>query len=94
MLAQAGFGPREGKRRLRIHALQKALRSVAELAQQEGAEVHMPPIGTGQGGAEWPTVRDLVLEEVVSRGVPVTVYVLPEAQMLPEALDAEQLALL
>ena len=94
MLAQVGFGPREGNRRLRIHALQKALRSVAELAQQEGAEVHMPPIGTGQGGAEWPTVRDLVLEEVVSRGVPVTVYVLPEAQMLPEALDAEQLALL
>ena len=94
MLAQVGFGPREGKRRLRIHALQKALRSIAQLARQEGAEVHMPPIGTGQGGAEWPTVRDLVLEEVVSRGVPVTVYVLPEAQMLPEALDAEQLALL
>ena len=94
MLAQAGFGPRAGKRRLRIHALQKALRRVAQLAQQKGAEVHMPPIGTGQGGAEWPAVRDLVLEELVNRGVRVTVYVLPEAQMPLEALDAEQLALL
>ena len=94
MLAQAGYGPRDGKRRLRIRALQEALDSVAEFAAQEGAEVHMPPIGTGQGGAEWPTVRDLILQALVSRGIPVTVYVLPEAQMPPEALDAEQLSLL
>ena len=94
MLAQGGFGPRVGKRRLRILALRKALRRVAQLAKQKGAEVHMPPIGTGQGGADWPMVRDLVLEEIVDSGVPVTVYVLPDAQMPSETLDVEQLALL
>ena len=93
MLAQVGFGPSSGGPRLRIHALQKALRLVAQFAQQSGAAVHMPLIGTGQGGADWPTVRDLVLEELVNGGVPVIVYVLPEAQMPPDALEAEQLTL-
>lgn len=94
MLAQAGYGPPVAKPRLRIRALQEALQRVSEFAQNEHAEVHMPLIGTGQGGADWPAVRDLVLEEIVDVGVPVTVYVLPEAQMPPDALEAEQLALL
>lgn len=94
MLAQVGYGPPARKQRLRIHALQKALRHVAHLAKKMEAGVHMPLVGTGQGGAKWPTVRDLVLEELVNIGVPVTVYVLPEARMPPEALEAEQLSLL
>ena len=54
----------------------------------------MPLVGTGQGGALWPTVRALVLEELVNDGVPVIVHVLPDAQMPTEELEAEQLALL
>ncbi len=93
MLSQVGYGPPTRTPRLRVHALQKALERVARLAGQSDAEVHIPLLGTGQGGADWPTVRDLVLEELVNRGVPVTVYVLPDAQMPPEAMEAEQLAL-
>ena len=93
MLAQVGYGPPTRRPRLRIHALQKALKRVAQLAQHRGAEVHMPLIGTGQGGADWRTVRDLVLEELANKGIPVTAYVLPEARMPSEALETEQLAL-
>ena len=94
MLAQVGYGPSAGRRRLRVHALRKALSHVAQFARQTGAEVHMPLIGTGQGGADWATVRDLVLEELVSRRVQVTVYVLPNEQMPSETPEPQQLMLL
>jgi hypothetical protein len=53
----------------------------------------MPPIGTGQGATPWPTVRDLVLEELVERDVAVTVYVLEGEPMPEEAPDNGQLTL-
>jgi hypothetical protein len=42
----------------------------------------------------WPYVRDLILEELVDRGIAVTVYVLPEASMPPEEISQPQLSLL
>jgi hypothetical protein len=93
MLTQVGYGPPTRRPRLRILALQKALEHVASLATQKGARVHIPLLGTGQGGAVWPIVRDLVLQELVNKGIGVTVYVLPDARMPPEAMEAEQLIL-
>jgi Zn-dependent peptidase ImmA (M78 family)/O-acetyl-ADP-ribose deacetylase (regulator of RNase III) len=91
MVAQAGYG--EGSaHRLRLGALQQCLSDVAVRARAEGATVHMPLIGTGYGGGRWAAVRDLVLDTVCSEGVPVKVYVLPEATM-PQDVDS-QLSLL
>ncbi len=42
----------------------------------------------------WPKVRDIIFDEVVDRGVPVTVYLLPDAPMPDEALEEGQLMLL
>jgi Zn-dependent peptidase ImmA (M78 family)/O-acetyl-ADP-ribose deacetylase (regulator of RNase III) len=92
LVAQAGYGPSE-KPRLRLLALDKCLRELADLADELKAGVHMPLIGTGQAGARWPQVRDLVLEEVVDRGIKVTVYVLADGQMPEEAISEEQLTL-
>lgn len=95
LVAQAGYGPsRTGEARLRLHALQQALGAVAEHAIPRGAGVHMPLIGTGQGGTPWPKVRDLVLQEMASRHIPVTVHVLPDAPMPEEASEVEQTTLL
>ena len=85
LVAQQGYGESAGPR-LRLPALRSALETLAEKARELGATVHTPPIGTGQGRMPWPPVRDLILEEVVDRGVPVTVYVL-EGEPMPE--DAE-----
>ncbi len=85
LVAQKGYGA-SGHPRLRLSALSPTLRALASAAIELDATVHMPPIGTGQGGTPWPPIRDLVLQEVVDRGVSVTVYVL-EGEAMPE--DAE-----
>lgn len=93
LVAQAGYGPSD-QPRLRLPALRQSLESLAETARSLGAEVHMPLIGTGQGGTPWPKVRDLILEELSRRHVPVTVHVLPNALMPEDADDTAQMALL
>jgi O-acetyl-ADP-ribose deacetylase (regulator of RNase III) len=83
MVAQAGYG--EAVRpRLRLPALRGCLERLGHEALDRGADVHMPLIGTGQGGMRWATVRDIVLEEVCGRGVNVVVYVLPDSPMPSE----------
>ena len=79
---------------MRLAALERCLARLAQLAVDLDASVHMPPIGTGQAGMPWPYVRDLILEELVDRGIAVTVYVLPEASMPPEEISQPQLSLL
>jgi O-acetyl-ADP-ribose deacetylase (regulator of RNase III) len=92
MVAQAGYGPSR-RSRLRLPALRGCLEALAAEAIARGASIHMPPIGTGQGATRWATVRDLILEEVVERGVAVTVYVLEGESMPEEAPDNGQLTL-
>lgn len=94
MVAQAGYGETaSGRSRLRLPALVNCLERLADEALARSASVHMPPIGTGQGATPWPTIRDLILESVVDRGVPVTVYVLPNEPMPQEDRAVGQLAL-
>lgn len=95
LVAQSGYGPAlPGKPRLRLGALREALEALAQQAQRLNAGVHMPLIGTGQGGMEWAKVRDLIVEELIDRHVPVTVYVLPDAPMPVELSEEDQLTLL
>jgi Zn-dependent peptidase ImmA (M78 family)/O-acetyl-ADP-ribose deacetylase (regulator of RNase III) len=95
LVAQAGYGPSaSGRPRLRLAALREALETLAALARERDADVHMPPIGTGQAGARWPGVRDLILEELADRHVPTTVYVLPDEPMPEDAPADDQLSLL
>ncbi len=96
MVAQAGYGERrDGRSRVRLSALARCLQTLAVLAQEHGASVHIPPIGTGQGLTPWPVVRDLLLELVVDAGVPVSVYVLEgEPMPLEEMTIPRQLALI
>jgi O-acetyl-ADP-ribose deacetylase (regulator of RNase III) len=92
LVAQKGYGESEGPR-LRLSALSTTLRALASEAIGLDATVHMPPIGTGQGGMPWPPIRDLILEELVDRGVPVTVYVLEDEPMPEDAEVRAQLTL-
>jgi hypothetical protein len=38
----------------------------------------MPRIGTGHAGGSWPLVEELIVAKLISKGVPVTVYSLPQ----------------
>jgi O-acetyl-ADP-ribose deacetylase (regulator of RNase III) len=92
LVAQKGYGESE-RPRLRLSALSTTLRALANEAIELEATVHLPPIGSGQGGMPWPPIRDLILEEVVDRGVSVTVYVLEDEPMPDDAEVPAQLTL-
>ena len=77
MVAQRGIGDR-GSHRLRLAALSTCLSKLNTIAHEKQASVHMPRIGTGHGGADWNIVRQMVMAEISDKGVPATVYTLPE----------------
>ncbi|HWF50285.1 MAG TPA: ImmA/IrrE family metallo-endopeptidase [Solirubrobacteraceae bacterium] len=94
LVAQAGYGAcSTGRPRLRLAALRAALEQLAALAQARAADVHMPLIGTGQGGMSWPKVRDLIIEELADRHISTMLYVLPDAPMPEDTPAEEQLSL-
>lgn len=94
LVAQAGFSETMSSRpRLRLSALRQSLEALGSVALERHATIHMPLIGTGQGGTPWPLVRDLVIEELADRHVTTTVYVLPDASMPEDAPVEEQLTL-
>lgn len=73
MVAQRGIGA-SASQRLRYAALAQCLSEVRAKAQEIGATVHMPRVGTGHGGASWEIVKELIAEELVDKGVATTVY--------------------
>ena len=78
MIAQQGYGGSTSPR-IRYSALDSALEQLAAIALEKGASVHMPRIGTGQARGSWELIQELIDERLVRRGIPVTVYTLPES---------------
>ena len=92
VVAQKGYGESVSPR-VRYTALRKGLETVAEAAAQEGATVHMPRIGTGQGGGSWSVIEDILQATFGEKSVPVTVYDLPGAPSPPRLPLQKELAL-
>lgn len=59
---------------IRYYALQQGLISVARVALTSGFSVHMPRIGCGLAGGDWNIIERIIREELVDRGLDVTVY--------------------
>jgi O-acetyl-ADP-ribose deacetylase (regulator of RNase III) len=76
MVVQQGYGP-GSTTRLQYDALATALGAVADIADRDGATVHMPRIGAGQAGGRWDLIETAIVNQLVDRGVPVTVHTLP-----------------
>jgi O-acetyl-ADP-ribose deacetylase (regulator of RNase III) len=79
MVGQHGLRPSGGRPPIRYAAVRACLAEVAGKAGELGASVHMPRIGAGLAGGRWDEIEPIILEEVVARGVPVTVYDLDQA---------------
>ncbi len=83
MVAQHGYGE-SSKPRLRYDALTECLRKVKGIAKKKQASVHMPRIGTGYAGGNWPYILELVDEYLDKDGIQVTIYTLPSNQPVSE----------
>lgn len=79
LIAQHGYGP-STRPRIRYGALRDCLMEVSEMAKRSNASVHMPRIGTGQAGGTWVVVEEIIAETLISVGIKVTVYDLPNAK--------------
>lgn len=55
-------------------AIRMGLRRVAEWCLEHGAAVQMPKMGAGLAGGQWETIERIVVEELVDKGISVTVY--------------------
>lgn len=94
MVAQRGYKPRR-RPLIRYEAVETCLVRLAKFAKEQSAEVHMPRIGTGYAGGNWPVIQDLIRQHLTATGVPVMVYELP-GKLRPrqqEAPESTQLAL-
>jgi hypothetical protein len=80
VVAQKGYG-QSVRPRIRYSALRNGLETVAAAAAQKGATVHMPRIGSGQGGGSWSVIEDIIQTVFGEKGVSVTVYDLPGAPL-------------
>ena len=63
---------------VRYDAIRTGFQKLARFAKESNASVHMPRLGCGLAGGEWAQVERLIGDELVARGVSVTVYDLPE----------------
>ncbi|WP_417837182.1 ImmA/IrrE family metallo-endopeptidase [Thalassospira tepidiphila] len=73
IVGQKGFG-RSSMPRIRYRAIEEALGSIRDFALMHEASIHMPQIGTGVAGGNWPVIEEMIERELVREGIPVWVY--------------------
>ncbi|MYY85412.1 MULTISPECIES: macro domain-containing protein [unclassified Streptomyces] len=59
---------------VRYEAIDTALATLADKAEELGASVHMPRIGCALAGGKWSRVEPLIARRLGARGISVTVY--------------------
>jgi O-acetyl-ADP-ribose deacetylase (regulator of RNase III) len=74
MVGQHGIRTTKAGPPIRYHAVTECLCRLGDKAVELGASVHMPRIGCGLAGGEWPKIEPLIQEHLSDRGVSVTVY--------------------
>jgi O-acetyl-ADP-ribose deacetylase (regulator of RNase III) len=78
MIAQKGVVSKTNPIPLDLKALKECLSKAGTEISDNSASAHMPRIGCGLAGGKWEDVQPLIEEELLKRGVNVTVYDLPE----------------
>jgi len=77
IIGQHGCGAKNGVPPVRYEWLHAGFRAIRNVALEFDASVHMPRLGCGLAGGEWPLVEALILEGLSAESVPVIVYDLP-----------------
>ena len=74
MIGQRGMKTGSKGPPIRYEAIQECLASVAAMAKENSATVHMPRIGCGLAGGKWDLVEPLISSELSAAGIQVYVY--------------------
>lgn len=74
LVGQEGLRSSNNPTPIRYDAIRRGLAAVAYYALEHGLPVSMPRIGCGLAGGTWEKVEPIVREELVDRGVAVTVW--------------------
>jgi O-acetyl-ADP-ribose deacetylase (regulator of RNase III) len=74
MVAQRGMKTGSSGPPIRYEAVRDCLGKLAVEAAALAASVHMPRIGCGLAGGRWEEIEPLILDELTSKGVEVTIY--------------------
>ncbi len=85
MCAQHGYLSASNPTPIQYDALRACLRCIADEAGATGASIHMPRIGSGLAGGDWPTIETIVGEELADQAT--FVYTLPELNIQPPDLS-------
>lgn len=75
MIAQKGTVSKTNQVPIQYDALETCLKDIGEMAQQEGASIHIPRIGMGLAGCkDWTIIENMLIKYFTKRGVNITVY--------------------
>jgi O-acetyl-ADP-ribose deacetylase (regulator of RNase III) len=74
LIGQRGIRRAGGLPPVRYEAIEHGLEIVAKHCLEHSASVHMPRIGCGLAGGKWPEIERLIDEQLIAKGVIVTVY--------------------
>jgi O-acetyl-ADP-ribose deacetylase (regulator of RNase III) len=74
MIGQHNVGMIKGKPPIRYNAIRAALQVVCTRALGMAATVHAPRFGAGLAGGDWNTIEQIINEELVDKGIDVTIY--------------------
>jgi O-acetyl-ADP-ribose deacetylase (regulator of RNase III) len=74
MVAQKGMKTGSNGPPIRYEAVRACLKKLGEEANGLRASIHMPRIGCGLAGGRWEEIEPIILDELASHGVVVTVY--------------------
>lgn len=61
---------------VRYEAIRTALRRLAGVlaTSERPAYIHAPRFGSGLAGGKWETIEQIIEDEVIAQGIPVTIY--------------------
>jgi len=75
MIGQHGVGiGSDGIPPIRYKAIDSALETIATYALKVNATVHCPRFGAGLAGGDWKEIEQLIIKNLCSRDIDVTVY--------------------
>ena len=92
IIAQSGLTRSKIKEnKLDIGAFRNGLKELCSLCLSQNLSVHTYPIGSGQAGGRWFITKQILIEELVNRGVKTKVYFLSKDKSKRRNSDQEQM---
>lgn len=83
MVAQHGIRSSTNTTPIQYYTLEECLDTVAIIAKEFRASLHLPRIGCGLAGGSWTHIEPILHRTVCATNLPVTVYDLPPTDIRP-----------